>query len=428
MTTDNSHESATPDTGSTEPPSTFCSRLRGIGPGMLVAGAFIGTGTITTSIVSGTQYGYTLLWASVTVAVILVMILQEMSARLALSSGTPLAAMIRDRLGLWASLIAVGAIAIGNAIYSVGNLNGVVLALGGLFSQSVPGWGWMLLVTLVYWTLLMIGRYRLLELSVTVMVAVMGLVFVTDMFITQPDYAAVLGGLTIPSFEFSQILLVTGLIGTTVVPYNLYLHSSAVIQRGWHRAPMGYLPMVRLDTFIPVFIGGLVTMAIGVVAATVLHPRFLAGNLTIETAADMSQTLEPILGPIAYVFFSVGLFAAAISSMPMAALSAAYVTTESFGWSTDLRSRPFRAVFTLVAWVPFLIVVLLNTQPVATIIFAQALNGILLPITAIFILVFINRRDVAGYLRNKPVVNVIGVLAVAFVVYLGIVNAIQAFL
>lgn len=421
MTNTDSPNSATP-------PSSFWDRIRGIGPGMLVAGAFIGTGTITTSIVSGTQYGYTLLWASVTVAVILVMVLQEMSARLALSSGMPLAAMIRDRLGLWASLIAVGAIALGNAIYSVGNLNGVVLALGGLFSGRMPGWVWMFMVTLIYWTLLMIGRYRVLELSVTVLVSVMGLVFITDMFIAQPDYGAVIGGLAIPSFEFSQILLITGLIGTTVVPYNLYLHSSAVLQRGWHRNPIGYLPMVRLDTFIPVFIGGLVTMAIGVVAATVLHPQFLAGTLTIEGAADMSQTLEPILGSVAYVFFSIGLFAAAISSMPMAALSAAYVTTESFGWSTDLRSAPFRIVFSLVAWVPFLIVIVLNTQPIATIIFAQALNGILLPITAIFILVFINRREVAGRLRNKPMVNVIGVLAVAFVVYLGVVNVMQAFL
>lgn len=393
---------------------------------MLVAGAFIGTGTITTGIVAGTQNGYTLLWASVTIAVILVIVLQEMSARLALSSGQPLAAMIRSRLGLWASLIAVGAIAVGNAIYSVGNLNGVVLALGGI-SAGIPSWVWMFGVTLIYWTLLMIGKYRVLELAVTALVSVMGVVFLLDMFITQPDYAAVVQGLIIPSFAGSDVLLVTGLIGTTVVPYNLYLHSSAVLERGWHRDPKGFLPMVRLDTFIPVFIGGLVTMAIGVVAANVLHPQFLAGTLTIEDATDMSRTLEPILGPIAYVFFSIGLFAAAISSMPMAALSAAYVTTESFGWSTNLRSAPFRIVFSLVAWVPFLIAVVLETQPIATIIFAQALNGMLLPITAVFILVFINRKEVVGDLRNKPAVNVIGVLAVAFVAYLGVLNVVQAF-
>lgn len=407
-------------------PSTFWGRIRNIGPGMLVAGAFIGTGTITTSIVAGTEKGYTLLWASVTVAVILVIILQEMTARLALSSGEPLAGMIRSRLGLWASLIAVGAIAVGNAIYSVGNLNGVALAFGGV-SSSIPAWVWMLAATLIYWSLLMIGKFRVLELGVTVLVAVMGIVFLVDMFITGPDYSAVVKGLAIPNFARADVLLVTGLIGTTVVPYNLYLHSSAVLEKGWHRDPQAFLPMVRLDTVIPVFIGGLVTMAIGVVAATVLHPQFLAGTLSLEGAADMSRTLEPILGPVAYTFFSIGLFAAAISSMPMAALSAAYVTTQSFGWSSDLRATRFRIVFSLVAWVPFIIAAFLKTQPIATIIFAQALNGMLLPITAVFVIVFINRKDVAGALRNKPLVNIVGILAVAFVVYLGILNLVKAF-
>lgn len=414
--------------GSASPsaPTTLLGRLRAIGPGMLVAGAFIGTGTITTSIVAGTQKGYTLLWASVTLAVILVVILQEMSARLALSSGEPLARMIRGRLGLWASLIAVGAIAVGNAIYSVGNLNGVALAFGGL-SDSIPGGAWMFAATLVYWSLLMIGKYRVLELTVSALVAVMAVVFLLDMFITKPDYGAVVEGLAIPNFAGSDVFLVTGLIGTTVVPYNLYLHSSAVLERGWHHDPRGFLPMVRIDTFVPVFMGGLVTMAIGVVAASVLHPQFLAGTLSIEDATDMSRTLEPILGPVAYTFFSVGLFAAAISSMPMAALSAAYVTAESFGWSSDIRATKFRIVFSLVAWVPLLIAIVLKTQPIATIIFAQALNGMLLPITAIFILFAINRKDVAGELRNSVVVNVVGVVAVAFVVYLGIVNLINAF-
>lgn len=407
-------------------PTTFLGRIRAIGPGMLVAGAFIGTGTITTSIVAGAQKGYTLLWASVTLAVILVIILQEMSARLALSSGEPLARMIRSRLGLWASLIAVGAIAIGNAIYSVGNLNGVALAFGGL-SENIPAWVWMSAATVIYWSLLMIGKYRVLELTVTFLVAVMALVFLLDMFITQPDYAAAAKGLAIPNFAGSDVLLVTGLIGTTVVPYNLYLHSSAVLERGWHHNPREFLPMVRVDTFVPVFMGGLVTMAIGVVAATVLHPQFLAGALSVEDATDMSRTLEPVLGPVAYTFFSVGLFAAAISSMPMAALSAAYVTTESFGWSSDIRSARFRIIFSLVAWIPLIIAVFLKTQPVATIVFAQALNGMLLPITAIFILVFINRRDVVGDLRNKLAVNVIGVVAVSFVVYLGILNLVRAF-
>lgn len=415
-----------PESQGPEVPSTLWGRLRRLGPGMMIAGAFVGTGTITTSIVAGTQYGYILLWASVTVAVILVILLQLMAARLALLSGQPLAAMIRSRLGIGAALLAVAAIAVGNSIYSVGNLNGVVLAFQGI-STTIPNWLWMFVVTLLYWLILMIGRHRVLELATTILVSLMGIVFVVDMVITRPDYASVVKGLAIPNIPGNDVVLVTGLIGTTVVPYNLYLHSSSVLEKKWHRNPTGFLPMVRIDTILPVFIGGLITMGIGVVAATVLHPRFLSGTLKISDATDMAGTLAPILGPFAFIFFSIGLLTAAVSSMPMAALSAAYVTTQAFGWSTDLRSKPFRGVFSFVAWVPFILAVSAGGEPVGTIIFAQAVNGILLPITAIFILIFVNRKDIVGSFRNRLPMNLFGGLAVAFVVYLGVVNIVQAF-
>nr|WP_213810841.1 divalent metal cation transporter [Jeotgalicoccus sp. WY2] len=135
----------------------FLSMIKEIGPGMLVAGAFVGTGTITTSIVAGTEHGYTLLWASVTAAVIITIILQEMTARLAMTTGEPLAKTVRDKLGLWASIMVIIAIVGGNSVYSVGNLTGVNIAMGGLI-EGVPASFWIILVTLIYWTLLMIGN------------------------------------------------------------------------------------------------------------------------------------------------------------------------------------------------------------------------------------------------------------------------------
>lgn len=110
---------------------------------MMVAGAFVGTGTITTSIVAGTENGYQLLWASVTFAIILVIILQEMVARLTLASGNTLATLIRSKLGLWVGIIAVLAIFGGNVVYSVGNVNGVALATTSMPGNSFrPSFGW----------------------------------------------------------------------------------------------------------------------------------------------------------------------------------------------------------------------------------------------------------------------------------------------
>lgn len=395
-----------------------------IGPGMLVAGAFIGTGTITTSTVAGTNNGYSLLWASVTLAVIVAIILQEMSARLSLSSGQSLAKLIRTRLGLWASIIAVLAIVGGNAIYSVGNLAGVELALGELIS-GVSGKGWMFVVTLIYWGLLMIGKFSLLEKTITFLVATMGLTFLINMFYVKPVYSDVLFGLTVPRFEITDIMLVLSLIGTTVVPYNLYLHSSAVVEKKWHKKPKENLKLMRLDTIFPIFIGGLITMAVGVVAGTVLHPLHVSNGLEIQGAGEMAMALQPLLGNTAYALFSIGLFAAAISSMPMAALSAAYVFTESFGLSSDLKSLPFRIVFSFVAWVPFIFAVGI-TNPVWTIILAQTVNGMLLPITAVAILYLINRKEVVGDLRNRTTTNILGFVAVGFAIYLGVLNILNS--
>lgn len=402
----------------------FFSLVKQLGPGMMVAGAFIGTGTITTSIVAGTNNGYTLLWASVTLAIILTIVLQEMAARLALATGVPLATLIREKLGLWASLIAVVAIAGGNSIYSVGNLSGVGIAMGSLI-EGFPIWGWMFIVTLFYWGLLMIGKYSVMEKAITILVALMSLTFLLNMIIVQPDYSQVLTGLIIPKFEISDTMLILGLIGTTVVPYNLYLHSSGVIERGWHKNPEKNMRLMRFDTLVPIFIGGIVTMAVGVVAAKVLNPLFISTGLEISGAQEMALALEPLLGNAAFFLFCIGLFAAAVSSMPMAALSAAYVVTQSFRLSTDLKSTPFRIVFSLVAWIPFIFAVGV-TNPIWTIIMAQSVNGMLLPITAIFIFYLINKKSIAGKFKNKPITNILGILAVGFAVYLGVMNILRA--
>lgn len=403
----------------------FLSMFKEIGPGMLVAGAFVGTGTITTSIVAGTNHGYTLLWASVTAAIIITIILQEMTARLAMTTGEPLAKTVKEKLGLWASIIVIVAIVGGNAVYSVGNLTGINIAMGGMIEGVSPTF-WIILVTLIYWSLLMIGKYNILEKTVTVLVILMGLVFLINMIYVKPDYTSLVKGLIIPTFEISNITLIIALIGTTVVPYNFYLHSTAVLERGWHKNPKGNLTLMRFDTIIPIFIGGLVTMAIGVVAATVLHPLHVSTGLEIEGATEMAMTLEPILGNIAYFLFSIGLFAAAVSSMPMAALSAAYVFTQSLGLSSDLKSTPFRLVFSFVAWVPVFFAIGI-TNPVWTIILAQSINGMLLPITAVLVIYLINRKDVSGTMRNNTFLNIIGGGAVIFTIILGILNIVQTF-
>ncbi|MDK2924701.1 MAG: hypothetical protein PWQ41_475 [Bacillota bacterium] len=392
--------------------------LKQVGPGMLVAGAFIGTGTITSVSVAGTNYGYALLWAAVTVATFLTIILQEMSARLALATGQPLATTIRQRLGLLPAIIAILAIAFGNAIYSVGNENGVALSLGALF-PSVPKVFWMVLVTFLYWLLLMTGRYNLYEKFITGIVALMGVAFIIDLLVVKPEVGAIIKGLIVPIIPQGSMMVVLALIGTTVVPYNLFLQSAAVIERGWHKDPVGNLTLMRIDTIFSIIIGGIVTGAVAIVAAAILHPLHISQGLEIKSAADIALTLKPLLGQAAFAFFCIGLLGAAVSSMPMASLSAAYVVSQSFGWPNDLRDWRFRAVFTVVAWVPVFFAAV-TKNPIWTIIFAQSVNGIILPVAAAFVLYLVNKREVAGQLRNNTLQNILGFIAVGTAVWLGL--------
>ncbi|MDI3535162.1 MAG: hypothetical protein PWQ82_1527 [Thermosediminibacterales bacterium] len=400
------------------PPKGFWAYLKQVGPGMLVVGAFIGTGTITSVTVAGTNYGTKLLWAGVTVAVILTIILQEMSARLALATGVPLATLIRKRLGMWAAVIAIAAIAVGNTIYSVGNEVGVGLAMSAIFPQT-PKVVWMFIATAIYWSILMIGQYRVYEKVITSIVAIMSFAFVVDLITVKPNVAETIKGLVIPTIPEGSIMVVLALIGTTVVPYNLFLQSAGVIERGWHKNPLQNLPLLRFDTIVPIIIGGIITGAVSIVAATVLHPLHISQGLTIKSAGDMAISLKPLLGEAAFKLFSIGLFGAAVSSMPMAALSASYVVAQSLGWPSDLKDKRFRIVFTLVAWIPAFVAAF-ATRPIWTIIFAQSVNGVLLPIAAGFVIYLINKKDVAGDLRNNTFQNIIGGIAVGFAVWLGI--------
>ncbi|BCV24181.1 Nramp family divalent metal transporter [Gelria sp. Kuro-4] len=394
------------------------SYLKQVGPGMLVVGAFIGTGTITSVAVAGTNYGYDLLWAGVTVAILLTIILQEMSARLALATGQPLATTIRHRLGLLPAIIAILAIAFGNAIYSVGNENGVGLALGALF-PAVPKVFWMVLVTFLYWLLLMTGRYNLYEKFITGIVALMGVAFVIDLLVVKPEVGAIVRGLTIPIIPEGSMMVVLALIGTTVVPYNLFLQSAGVIERGWHKDPLGNLSLMRVDTIFSIIVGGIVTASVAIVGAAVLHPLHISQGLEIKSAADIALTLKPLLGQAAFAFFCLGLFGAAVSSMPMASLSAAYVVTQSFGWPNNLKDWRFRAVFTVVAWVPVFFAAV-TKNPIWTIIFAQSVNGIILPVAAAFVLYLINKKEVAGELKNNTLQNLLGLIAVGVALWLGL--------
>ncbi len=400
--------------------------VKRFGPGFLVAAAFIGPGTVSTASQAGAGYGTALLWA-VVFATIATIVLQEMSARLGLVTRAGLGEALRHTfvhpaLRAAAAVLVVGAIACGNAAFEMGNLTGAAIGLE-LLTGAPIGLS-ALLVGLAAALLLAFGRYLLVERLLAALVALMGGAFLITAIVARPDWNAVAAGLLKPVIPAGSAILVVGLIGTTVVPYNLFLHASAVQEKWPASLPLcRSLRAARIDNAVSIFVGGLITIAI-LVTASALHTSG-GERVDMDSAAAMAAQLEPLLGSNAKACFALGLIAAGFTSALTAPLAAAYATAGVLGFSGDPRSAKFRAVWATILAIGALLA-LLGTRPVQAIIAAQVVNGILLPVVAVFLLMVVNRRSLLGEHRNRIAANLLGGLVVLVAAGLGAFQILKA--
>ena len=362
------------------------------GPSTLVAAAFIGPGTLTVCTISGAGYGYSLLWVLL-FATISTIILQEMTARLGLITQTGLGEAIRSQINhpiirASAIILVFLAIIIGNAAYEAGNISGAVLGISGIFGEAIP---WTLLIGFTSFIILFIGRIRLLEQILIGLVILMSILFFITAIVVQPDMGSILKGLFTPSLSASNSIAILGLIGTTIVPYNLFLHASSVSQKWKKKEDLGDL---RKENSVAVGLGGLISMAIVVTSAATLYGRDISGM------SEMAVQLEPLLGSWAKYILAFGLFAAGISSSITAPLAAAYTARGIFGWELSLTSWKFRIV-----WGTILLLgttfSMLGYKPIKVIQVAQVANGILLPVIVFFLIYLCNKKSLLDCYINK---------------------------
>lgn len=402
--------------------TSFISRIKSVGPAALVAAAFIGPGTITTCTITGAGFGYTLLWALL-FSILATLILQEMSARLGLVAqvglGEALRKEFRTPIGRIVSvLLVICAIAIGNAAYETGNIVGGSMGMASITgiekvnigSLSINIWG--IVIGLIAFSLLITGNYNIIEKGLVVLVILMSITFITTAIIVKPDIKEILKGMFIPSLPEGSILTVVGLIGTTVVPYNLFLHASAVKQK-WHDPSK--LSMVRSDSIISISAGGLISMAVVITSAAAFYGK----SVSITGASDMANQLGPLLGNSSSVFLSAGMLAAGISSAITAPLAAAYATSEILGWKSSMKNLRFKIIWIIVLLIGTIFSAI-GFKPVNAIFVAQITNGILLPFIAVFLLKVMNNKELLGDMKNKRFSNITGGIVVIVSIVLGV--------
>jgi len=376
----------------------------------VIAAAFIGPGTVTACGAAGSEHGLTLLWA-LTFSGVACFTLQEAAARVAVASGKTLAGAIRDRArtrgGRTASVLLVaGAIVVGCAAYEAGNLAGAVTGVG-LLAPDVPAAGALVALAVLATALLASGKAPTVARVMGTLVAVMAVAFVATSVRLDPDWTAVARGALLPTPRAGAAIAILGLVGTTVVPYNLFLGSGLAGSR-----PLGE---TRFGLAVAIGLGVLVSMAI-VVVGTSLH-----GAFTLEA---LSAALALRLGAWAGDLFAVGLLAAGFTSAVTAPLAAA-LTAGGLAGDSSGRSRPYHAV-----WAGVLLTGtafgLAGFRPVPLILAVQAANGVLLPFVAVFLWVVVNDRTLLGERINGRTANVVFGTTVWITVSLGVLGVLRA--
>ncbi|MFD2569064.1 NRAMP family divalent metal transporter [Spirosoma soli] len=371
----------------------------------VISAAFIGPGSVTACAIAGSTYGLQLLWV-LTFATLGTVWLQEAAARITIATGQDLGQVIvrtytgpQGRIIAWALFLAIF---LGCAAYQAGNILGAVSGLALLTGWPIPtltvGFGLVCII------LLWLGSTQGLANMLGLVVFLMGGAFVYVAFGTPVTPIALTKALVIPAFPSGSLLLINSLIGTTIVPYNLFFGSSIVPTAAESTAAVGTssqsLSEMRLGIWVAVVLGGIISVVL-----------LLAGLLIPNDFSypHMAQVLSDRLGPWAGTLFAFGLFAAGFASSLTAPLAAAVTAKSLLGIRSN--SVAYRGIWLMVL-ATGLTFGLLNVTPIPVIVAVQAINGILLPFVTVFLFMAVNNRNLLGQHHNSPAQNI----AMGFVV------------
>jgi len=371
--------------------------------------------------IAGSQFGFALLWALL-LSILITIFLQTTAIRIGIISQKSLSNAIVSQfdsklIRIVSIILILSAILVGNIAYEAGNISGGVLGLESVFgtikfSNEVNAYS--LLIGVFAFIILLIGNNRILERILMILVLFMSFAFFLTAIKIGFDIKSFLSGMFLPKFPDNSLLIIMGLIGTTVVPYNLFLHVSLAKEK-W-KSP-DKLKEARIDTLIAVIVGGFISMCI-IISSTSI------GLDNLNSAIDLAKGIEPVFGSFSKHLISFGLFAAGLTSAITAPLAAAYVTCGCLNWNTDLKSFNFRIIWFVVLFIG-VVCSSLNISSIEIIKFAQVANGILLPTVTFFLILIANSKKVLGNYANSWKNNLILLFVFLIALLLGIKSIIK---
>lgn len=393
-----------------------------LGPGIITGSVDNDAGGITTYSIAGALYGYNLLWTMIPAFIVLVVV-QEMNARMGIVSGKGLADLIRENAGVKVTFF----IFIGLLIADIGNTTTEFAGVAGSMQVfniskylSVP------ISAVLVWWLVVKGTYKFSERVFLIFSAFL-LVYVFSAIMGKPHWHDIGQAMIKPDIHYTKeyLAIVIGIIGTTIAPWMQFYMQSAVIEKGLKITDYKY-------TLLDVIMGSVITVVVAffiiIACASTLH----VNGIVINEAKDAAMALKPIAGDMASITFAFGLFIASIFSATILPVATAFYVCEAFGFEAGIDKKwkdapQFYWLFTFIIIIGAAIILIPNAPLIVITLWSQVANGLLLPVVLLCMILLVNNKEVMGEYTNKRWQNIIGWSTITILIGLSATLLISSF-
>ncbi|KZL91744.1 Nramp family divalent metal transporter [Clostridium magnum] len=384
-----------------------------LGPGIITGSVDNDAGGITTYSVAGATYGYKLLWSLIPCFIVL-LVVQEMNARMGIVTGKGLADLIRENFGVRITFfIFIGLIIadIGNTATEFAGVAGSMQVFGISKYVSVP------LAAIAVWILVVKGTYRTTE-KIFLVFSIFLLSYVASAFLAKPDWHEIGSAIIHPTIEtnLDYIGMVIGMVGTTIAPWMQFYMQSAVIEKGLKVEDFKY-------EIWDVVVGSIITVVVAFFIIVACGATLHKSGIQIEEAKDAALALKPLAGAFASQIFAFGLFIASIFSATILPLATAFYICEAFGFEAGidktLKEAPeFFTLFTIIVIVGIAIILIPGAPLIQITLWSQVINGVLLPVVLICMMLMVNNKEIMGEYVNSRIKNIIGWITIVVLIIL----------
>lgn len=393
-----------------------------LGPGIITANVDNDAGGIATYSVAGAHFGYSLLWTLIPITIALVVI-QEMVARMGVVTGKTLADLIRENFGVKATFFLMLSLLVADMGNTVAEFAGWAAAMeifGVSKYISVP------IGALAVWLLVVKGTYRFVE-RIFLIACTVFLTYAVSAFLVHPPWGQIMVATVKPTFHFnvSYLMMVIGIVGTTIAPWMQFYLQSAVVEKN---IKVENYNLSRMDVIVGCIMTDVIAFFIIVACAATMYEH----GVRINDAKDAALALAPLAGSHASVLFAIGLANASLFAASILPLATAYYVCEGMGWESGIdknfKTAPqFMWLYTGLIVVGALIILIPNAPLIAIMLISQVVNGVMLPFVLIFMLLLINNKDLMGEHVNSRLFNGIAWTTVVVMVVLTLALVVSSF-